>query len=63
MRIDHDIGLYPEHYAAVLRWYSLAFKDKHPTKSDEKIYHLFNVVYDDICREALEEKQEEMDNE
>ena len=35
MRIDHDIGIYSEHYAMVLKWYSLAFKDKHPSKEDE----------------------------
>jgi len=36
MRIDHDIGIYSEHYAMVLKWYSLAFKDKHPSRDDEK---------------------------
>ena len=55
MRIDHDIGIYEEHYASVLRWYNLAFNDKHPRKEDEKTFNLFRVIYDDIIRENIEE--------
>jgi hypothetical protein len=54
MRIDHDIGIYSEHYAMVLKWYSLAFKDKHPSRDDEKTYNLFRVIYEDILREDKE---------
>ena len=54
-RIDHDVGIYEEHYASILRWYSLAFKDKHPSKEDEKTFNLFRVIYDDIVRENLED--------
>ena len=54
-RIDHDVGIYEEHYASILRWYSLAFKDKHPSKEDEKTFNLFRVIYDDIVRENQEE--------
>jgi hypothetical protein len=55
MRIDHNIGVYPEHYASVLRWYNLAFKGIHPSKEDEKTYQLFNIIYEDIIRESYEE--------
>ena len=59
VRIDHDIGIYEEHYASVLRWYNLAFKGKHPSKADEKTYNLFCVLYDDIVRENKEENIDE----
>jgi len=55
VRIDHDVGIYEEHYASILRWYNLAFKDKHPSKEDEKTFNLFRVIYDDIVRENQEE--------
>lgn len=58
-RIDHDVGIYEEHYASILRWYSLAFKDKHPSKEDEKTFNLFRVIYDDIVRENQEEYDED----
>jgi hypothetical protein len=54
MRIDHDVGIYPEHYAMVLKWYSLAFKDKHPSKADEECYNLFRVIHNDVLREDKE---------
>jgi len=38
----------------VLKWYSLAFKDKHPSRDDEKTYNLFRVIYEDILREDKE---------
>ena len=54
MRIDHDIGIYSEHYAMVIKWYNLAFKGKHPSKEDEKTFNLFRVIYEDILREDKE---------
>ena len=60
-RIDHDVGIYEEHYASILRWYSLAFKDKHPSKEDEKTFNLFRVIYDDIVRENQEEYDDDED--
>ena len=59
VRIDHDVGIYEERYASVLRWYNLAFKGKHPSKADEKTYNLFCVLYDDIVRENKEEHIDE----
>jgi hypothetical protein len=55
VRIDHDVGIYEEHYASILKWYNLAFKDKHPSKADEKTFNLFRVIYYDIVRENKEE--------
>ena len=55
VRIDHDVGIYEEHYASILKWYNLAFKDKHPSKADEKTFNLFRVLYYDIVRENKEE--------
>ena len=60
-RIDHDVGIYEEHYAMILKWYNLAFKDKHPSKEDEKTFNLFRVIYDDIVRENQEEYDEDED--
>ena len=54
-RIDHDVGIYEEHYAMIIKWYNLAFKGKHPSKADEKTFNLFRVIYDDIVRENQEE--------
>ena len=58
VRIDHDIGIYEEHYERILKWYNLAFKDKHPSKEDEKAFMLFSVLYNDIVRENKEEYDE-----
>jgi len=57
MRIDHDIGIYPEHYGWILKIYSMAFKDKHPSKQDEEYFNLFRVIHTDILREDKEEKE------
>ena len=48
-----------KNYASILRWYNLAFKDKHPSKEDEKTFNLFRVIYDDIVRENKEEYDED----
>ena len=60
-RIDHDVGIYEEHYAMILKWYNLAFKDRHPSKEDEKTFNLFRVIYDDIVREHLEDYYDDDD--
>jgi len=62
MRIDHDIGIYTDHYAKILKWYSLAFKDKHPSKDDEECYNLFNTIYKDMIREEKEEQDAQRDD-
>ena len=49
-----------EDFAAYLRWYSLAFKDKHPSKADEKMYRKVQVLYDDL---EIEEKEEKLQDE
>jgi len=54
--ITTSIGIYEDNYAAVLRWYNLAFKGKHPSKKDEETFNLFTVIYTDIVRENKEEK-------
>jgi hypothetical protein len=57
VRIDHDVGIYEEHYARIIQWYNLAFKGKHPSKEDKKTFNLFNVIYEDVVRENKEEKE------
>ncbi len=59
MRTEHTIGVYTEHYAMILKWYSLAFKDKHPSKKDEEAYNLFKVIYEDNLRDDEETKDDE----
>lgn len=56
MRIDHDIGIYTEDYARMLKWYSWA---KNPTKEDKKLYDLIGVIYNDLLREDKEAKEDE----
>jgi len=57
--ISLEISVREEDFANVLRWYSLAFKDKHPTKADETCYNLFRLLHADIQRENQEEGEDE----
>ena len=59
IRIDHDIGIYTEHYAKIIQWYNLAFKGKHPSKQDKETFTLFNLIYNDMVREDREDKIDE----
>lgn len=56
--IDMTIGVWEEDIARVMKWYSLAFKDKHPSKEDEECYMLFKLLHKDLKRENEAEKDE-----
>lgn len=56
--ISLEVSVREEDFARILRWYSLAFKDKHPSKDDEQCYNLFNLLHADIKRENEEEKDD-----
>ena len=58
MRTNWEIGLYAHHFEKVVKWYSLAFQSKHPSKEDEKAYHLFSLIADDLIIQDKEEKEE-----
>ena len=62
VRIDFSVGIYQEHLASILRWYSFAYKDKHPSKEDEKTFNLFRVLYEDLVRENKEENDDNRDD-
>jgi len=59
MRVEWEIGIYPEHLKRILQWYNLAFKGKHPTKEDESVYNLINLIFMDLKRQEEEEKIDE----
>lgn len=57
--ISLEISVREEDFARVMKWYSLAFKDKHPSKEDEECYTLFKLLHKDLKRENEEEKDDE----
>ena len=57
--ISLEISVREDDFANVLRWYSLAFKDKHPTKQDEECYNLFRILHKDLQKDNKEEKDNE----
>lgn len=59
MRIDHDIGIYTEHYAMIIKWYNLAFRGKEPSNKDKDTFALFTLIYNDMIREDKEDKEVE----
>jgi len=58
MRIEWEIGIYPEYFERALKWYNLAFKDKHPSKDDERIFHIFEWLIADNRIQDTEEEAE-----
>lgn len=52
------VGIIEEDLARVMKWYSLAFKDKHPSKEDEECYMLFKLLHKDLKRENEEENDD-----
>ena len=59
MRVDWEVGIYPEHFNRILKWYNLAFKDKHPTREDEEVFNLISLLFNDLKRQAEEDKIDE----
>jgi len=59
MRVDFEIGLYPEHFMAALKWYNLAFKsDIKPSNHDKQAFTLFDMMVKDMARQDKEDAQE-----
>jgi len=59
MRVDFEIGLYPEHFMAALKWYNLAFiGDKKPSTHDKQAFTLFDLMVKDMSRQDKEDAQE-----
>jgi len=56
-RIDWEIGLYAEDFEQVLKWYNLLYKDKHPSKQDEKLFHKVEWIAEDLRKQAQEERE------
>jgi len=57
MRVEWEIGLYAIDFEKILKWYNLAFKDKHPSKDDEKLFHKMEWIADDLRIQEREEKE------
>ena len=55
VRLEFEIGLYNEHFEKTLKWYNLAFKDRHPSKEDKEVYELINTLVLDMRRQDEEE--------
>ena len=61
MRLEIDVGLYHTDLATILKWYQLAFKNKHENKEDERLFQKLTVLYEDMLREDAEENEIESD--
>ena len=59
MRVDFEIGLYPEHFMMALKWYNLAFTgEKKPSQKDMEAFTLFDLMVKDMARQDKEDKLE-----
>ena len=58
-RMNWEIGLYAEFFERILKWYNMLFKDKHPSKEDEMLYHRLVWLAEDMRRQEREEELEE----
>lgn len=52
-----EVNVRKDYFAWILKLYSLAYKDKHPTKTDEEFYELTKVVFRDLVYEDKEERE------
>ena len=59
MRLDIDIGLYPEHFNAAIKWYNMAFLNKKPSPKDKETVELFFLLVKDMARQEKEDKEAE----
>ena len=57
MTIELPISIRKNDLEAILRWYSLAHKDKHPNKVDEATWNLIKVLYNDFIMDDKEAKE------
>jgi len=58
MRLEIEVGLYNQDIARCLKWYSSLYKDKHPSKDDERLFQKLTLFYEDMLlqdKEAIEE--------
>ena len=61
MRVEWEIGIYPEMFAGALKWFGMAFKGKEPSKKDIELFHQFQWLMDDSYKQDTEEKLEKDD--
>ena len=55
--IGIDINYSSSDFEQTLKWYNLAFKDKHPNKQDERAYHKINMLVESLKQDELEENE------
>ena len=58
--IELGISINKDFFAWILKLYSLAYKDKHPSRPDEEYWELVKVLFRDL---QYEDKEEQRDNE
>lgn len=58
MTIDIPISIRLHHLEAMLKWYPLAYKDKHPSKIDEITFNLICVMHQDALDDLKEDQHE-----
>lgn len=55
VRVEFEVGVYNEHFERTLKWYNLAFKDRHPSEVDKAVYDLIKTLVLDMRRQDIEE--------
>ncbi len=56
-----EINFSSEDFERALKWYFLAFKGRHPSMEDEKIFNKLGVLVDSLRQDEIMEKLEKND--
>jgi hypothetical protein len=56
-----EINFSSQDFERALKWYGLAFKDRHPSIEDEKIYNKLGVLVDSLRQDEIMERLQEND--
>jgi len=49
--INIEILFSHDDFEKCLKWYNLAFKDKHPSKEDERVFHKLEILVESMRKE------------
>ena len=59
MTLEVEINFCSSDFDKVLKWYSLAFKGKHPNKEDERVFNKLSVLTDSLRQDEKEEEKDD----
>lgn len=59
MTLEVEINFCSEDFEKVLKWYSLAFKGKHPNKEDERVFNKMSMLSISLKEDEDEMKEDE----